>query len=103
MFKIIQSIFYSHLISVTPTPALREERIQGILDHRNPGRELEPSRADVYSQGKGRRVSIESEAATTHDIQAGLDDGVEAENIFDDPDAVRERGLPPCKRVGKEG
>lgn len=68
MFKIIQNIFYSHLISVTPTPNLREERILEILDYRSPGRELEPSRADVYSQEKGRRVSIEGEAATTHAI-----------------------------------
>ena len=98
--KIVTRISHAFLGGVTPTSELREYRIQEALDQIRPGRELNnASRADVYSPG--RRVSIESEAATTHAIQTGLDDGVQAENIFDDPDAVRERGLPPCKRVSQ--
>lgn len=39
MFKIVKRISYAILGGVTPTSDLREQRIQGILDHRNPGRE----------------------------------------------------------------
>ncbi len=95
--KVVIRISHALLGGVAPTPRLCEQRIQDTLDQIHPGRELQASRADVY--GSGRRVSIESEAATTHAIQAGLDDGVEAENVFDDPDTVRVHGLPPCKRV----
>lgn len=89
------------LISVTPTPNLREGRIQEILDYRSPGRELEASRADVYSPGG--RVSIEGEAATTHAIQGELDKQVADENLFDDTEAYGQRRQPPCIRFRKEG
>ncbi len=99
--KIVKRISQALLGGVTPTPGLREQRIQDTLDQLHPGRELQPSRADVYSQGS--RVSIEGEAATTYAIQRELDDGVEAENLFDDTEAHSRRGLLPCKRVRKEG
>lgn len=59
---------------------------------------------DTTDRWGGRDISIESEAARTLRIQRKLDDLVEKENIFpEDPEIVTQRGLPPCKRVRKEG
>lgn len=101
MFKTVKRISYALLGGITPTPNLREQRIQDALDQIKPGRGLEASRADVYRPGS--QVSIESEAATTHALQRELDDGVEAENRFDDTEAHSRRGQPPCIRSRKEG
>ena len=74
-----------------------EERIEGILDHIRPGRNLVSGREDVYVPGG--QVSIEAEAGRTHAIQEGLDNEVVQENLGVTP---TKRGLPPCKRVGLE-
>lgn len=88
------------LSGVAITHYFVEKRIQDALEQIRPGAGFQPSTVDSY--GPGRTVSIEREAQTTHNIQAGLDDAVEDENKFDDSEAVRQRGLSPCIRVKQE-
>jgi len=88
----------------------REQRIEGFVKqlHNAPDRLTKPgaylaqaSRADVYGGGRGGRVSIEGAARREHTIKSRLDQQVTDENIHDD--AVHVKGLPPCKRVRRQG
>lgn len=79
---------------------LNQTRLEEAMDVLVPkGAEL-----DTTDRWGGKNISIESEAATTLDLQKELDELVEAENVFpEDEMFVTRRGLPPCKRVRKEG
>lgn len=52
---------------------------------------------DVY--GPGEKVSLEKEGGRQLGLQEKLDTQVLLENLYDDPDSVRKRGLPPCLRA----
>lgn len=54
---------------------------------------------DVY--GPGEEVSLEGERGRQLRLQEELDNQVLLENLYDDPDAIRRKGLPPCLRIRK--
>lgn len=77
------------------------ERVEDLLDAMDPAREIKQASDDRTDRWSGTRdLSIEEQRQRTLDIQSGLDDQVEAENRGESPVT---KGLPPCKRVNKEG
>ena len=80
-------------------PFSSRERTEDMYDIVKPGRQLE--QIDTTDRWSGREdISIEAERIKTLDIQEKLDKQVEDENQGITP--IR-KGLPPCKRVKREG
>lgn len=103
--NIFTRIFNRETQGAVSTGKFHEKRKEEVLDALLPKRGMEDvgrgRRDDWYPQG-GKQVSIEEAREREIDLKNKLDDQVEAENAGVDDESIRDRGLPPCKRVHDE-